>query len=187
MKLTFTVLGEAVGKNRAVGIDFAKKLRYVRPEMRAWQRKVAVAAWVASIHQGWVDPFMVKVAGVFVQRFNMGGDYDRGTEYLFDALEITRWPTPRGEVRMPGPIGLVSNDKFLWNAGSPPTIEDDGGARTEITVTLESLHSPDEANRLRERWEKRDAKRTAKKKAKANSTRSEEREIERRLGLELFG
>lgn len=186
MTIKFTVLGQAVGKNRAVGIDFERKLRYVRPEMRAWQRKVGVAAWVASIHQGWIDPFMVARASVVVQRFNMGGDYDRGTEYLFDALEVTRWPTPRGESRLPGPVGLVSNDKFLWNKGSPPTITDGGEPRTEVTVELEAQHSPDEANRLRARWEKRDAKRAAKKKAKSGGKRDETAEIERRLGMEPF-
>lgn len=192
MTLTVVVHSSVVGKNQARGYKVnpeTMKVRvYVTTEMKHWQRKVAVAAWVAGVHGGWPDPFSVKLASVHIQRYNMGGDFDRGNEYLFDALQVQRWPTPRGESALPGAVGLVGNDRDLYSDGSPPTITDEKGQRVVLTIKLHALYAPDETAKLRERWERKTARREAKRKAKsrARSTRGEEREIESRLGMELF-
>lgn len=167
MKIEFVIAGPIQGKNQARGIDWKNRRVFVNGDMRKWQRKVAVAAWAAAVRAGWPEPFAVSRASFTVERRNISGDADRGCEYLADALQVTRWPTPRGESALPGPVGLVGNDRDLWNAGSPPSVQDDLGPRIRVTVTLEALRAPYEAEALRKRWFENEVKRAAKKAGKA--------------------
>jgi hypothetical protein len=164
-----TIPGKIVGKNQARRIDRKRGASYITREMKLWMRSVAVAAWAEAVRVGWPNAFAVKEAAMFIQRFNQGGDSDRGSEFLADALQYTRWPTPRGLSKLPGPIGIVGDDKFIWNAGSPPSIEDDAGPRIELVIELRAIHPPHVADDFRARWYKNEARRALRKKAKLDS------------------
>lgn len=203
MKLHIVVKGEIVGKNEAKGWNPKRATFYIPKPMKLWMRRVAVAAHEAAEAAGWPDPFAIKQAALHIQRWNVGGDYDRGNTYAQDALQFTRWSTPKGLEKLPGPIGIVGNDNVLWLSGSPPTKIDNGGPRYIIDVTLEALRAPHEADELRRRWYKNEARRALRRKAKLDSkefngkkkvtesaaarrSRDELAAIERERGLSLF-
>lgn len=197
MKLHVVVPGQIVGKNQARRIDRKRGTSYVTREMKLWMRSVAVAAWMEAARTGWPDPFAVREASFFVQRYNVGGDADRGNEFLADALQFTRWWTPRGETSLPGPVGIVGNDKHLWNAGSPPAIKDEHGPRVEIVITLRAVHAPHVAESERERWYTNEARRALRKmdrlgnrelvrdRARTKARRDELALLEERTGMTL--
>ena len=189
MTITVVVPGDVVGKNQAHGVNFRTKTIYVPGFVKKWQRRVAVHAWFTAREGGWPpDAFLVREAGVRIERFNVSGDYDRGNTYAHDALQFQRWPTPRGEDPLPGPIGIIDNDRGLFSEGSPPTRWDDGGPRVVLTIRLTALRSPSEAERLRERWFAVEARRKERKRVRRAESQSgrEIAEIERRTGVALF-
>jgi hypothetical protein len=161
------VPGPIVGKNEARGLNFQSKQFFIPKPMKLWMRRVAVCAHLTAVEAGWPDPFAVREAKYRIFRYNVGGDYDRGNTFLVDALQWTRWWTPKGATPLPGPIGIVGNDKALWCAGSPPTITDDEGPRVEVHLELRALYAPHVADDLRRRWYLREAKRLEKRRAKA--------------------
>jgi hypothetical protein len=193
-RLLIVVPGAIVGKNEAKGLNFKRKQFFIPKPMKLWMRRVAVCAHAAAVAADWPDPFMVREASYRIFRYNVGGDFDRGNTYLVDALQFTRWWTPRGLTPIPGPIGLVGNDKALWCAGSPPTITDDEGPRVEVHVELRAMRAPHEADELRRRWYVSEARRKAKKSAKngevrasaaAKRSRDELAQVEANLGIRL--
>jgi hypothetical protein len=203
VKLHIVVPGEIVGKNEAKGLNRKHGTFFIPKPMKLWMRRVGVAANEAALAAGWPDPFAVKEASYKVFRYNVGGDYDRGNTYAQDALQYTRWSTPRGMLKLPGPIGIVGNDKDLWSDGSPPTKFDAGGPRYVIDVVLLAVRAPHEADELRRRWYKNEARRALRRKAKLDSkefnvgkkvtesaaarrSRDELAQIERDRGLSLF-
>jgi hypothetical protein len=203
VKLHIVVPGEIVGKNEAKGWNPKRSTFYIPKPMKLWMRRVAVAAHEAALAAGWCDAFAVKEASYHVERWNINGDYDRGNSYAQDALQFTRWPTPKGLSKLPGPIGIVGNDNVLWCSGSPPTKFDEHGPRYIIDVTLRAIRAPHEADELRRRWYKNEARRALRKKAKLDSkefnsakkvtesatarrSRDELAKIESNLGLSLF-
>jgi hypothetical protein len=190
--LWVVVAGAPVGKNQSKG--FHKGRFYVPRETKLWQRRIAVAAWIEGRRVGWPDPFAVAEASYYIRRYNVRGDSDRGNTYLVDALQFTRWWTPRGESGLAFPIGIAGDDRDLWCAGSPPSITDGGAARVEVEVVLRGLRAPHEAARLRDRWFAGERRRFAKKgtstakrieRVARATKRSELDEIRRRTGLEL--
>lgn len=203
MKLHIVVEGAIVGKNEAKGLNRKHGTFFIPKPMKLWMRRVAVAAHATALSAGWPDPFLVREASYKVFRYNVGGDYDRGNTYAQDALQFTRWPTPRGMMKLPGPIGIVGNDKDLWSDGSPPTKFDAGGARYVIDVVLIAVRAAHEADELRRRWYKNEARRALRRKAKLDSkefntakatsisaaarrSQDELAQIERNLKLTLF-
>ncbi|MDB5095567.1 MAG: hypothetical protein JWO85_3668, partial [Candidatus Eremiobacteraeota bacterium] len=171
MKLHIVIPGPPVGKNDGGSrINFKRKTYFTPRPMKLWMRKVAVCAWGAAVEAGWPsNPFAIKEASYLIERFNVNGDFDRGNTFLIDALQFTRWWTPKGSDKLPGPIGVVGNDKHLWCAGSPPTIIDNGVARVEVTLELRAIHAPHEADALLQRWYKNEARRALRKKDRLNS------------------
>lgn len=195
MTITFTVYGSVVGKNESKGWNRKHGNFYVPQATKMWMRMIAGCACHVAAQASWPDPFLIREASYKVQRFNMRGDSDRGNTYLQDALQFTRWPTPKDSEPYPGPIGLVGDDNALWCDGSPPSITDPFGTRVEVSVTLRALRAPYEADDLRKRWYEREARRKIKRTVKRTEVRNvatnrrqrdELAEIERRTGMRLI-
>jgi hypothetical protein len=182
--LEFTIDGPVVGKNESRGLDFKHGRFFLPAATKLWMRHASVCAWAAAQEQGWPEPFLVERCSYLIFRWNLGGDNDRGDTILQDALQFTRWWTPRGMQRVPFPIGLYGNDSAAYNDGSFPSEDDRGGPRLEVAVTLRTLRAPEEAADLRRRWfaneERRKGRRAAREKAKR--VERELAEIERRTG-----
>lgn len=202
MKLHIVVPGAIFGKNEAKGWNPKRGNFYLPTPVKRWMRHVAICAQKAGEEAGWPDCFAVKEASFAVYRFNVAGDWDRGNSIIQDSLQFTRWSNPHGLERLDAPIGLVGNDKYLWQKESPPTRIDNHGPRVEIIVTLRAIHPYHIADLDRRRWYEREARRIAKAREKralktgkpgrkvesaaARRSRDELAAIERDRGLSLF-